>query len=87
MPTLISKGTFVSPSIYTKLSILGRLQDAIVSREMSSTTLMDALKSLCLLRSTLHAYNKGIAEVSSGHPLLHHFFFFFFIFEGNVMYF
>ncbi|XP_062154808.1 uncharacterized protein LOC133862909 isoform X1 [Alnus glutinosa] len=40
-----------------------RLQDAIVSREMSSTTLMDALRSLCLLRSTLHAYNKGIAEV------------------------
>lgn len=40
-----------------------RLQDSIVSREIPRTTLMDALRSLCILRSTLHAYNKDIAKV------------------------
>ncbi|KAI4306992.1 hypothetical protein L6164_030226 [Bauhinia variegata] len=39
-----------------------RLQDAIVSKELSKTTISDALKSLHLLRSKLHAYNRRIAE-------------------------
>ncbi|XP_057949384.1 uncharacterized protein LOC131144640 isoform X2 [Malania oleifera] len=39
-----------------------RLQDAIVLKEISSTTLSEALRSLALLRSTLHAFNKRIAE-------------------------
>ncbi|XP_038694879.1 SET and MYND domain-containing protein 4 isoform X2 [Tripterygium wilfordii] len=38
------------------------LQDALISREISHTTLADASKSLVKLRSILHAYNKGIAE-------------------------
>uniref|UniRef100_A0A5B7BBN2 Putative SET and MYND domain-containing protein 4 isoform X1 n=1 Tax=Davidia involucrata TaxID=16924 RepID=A0A5B7BBN2_DAVIN len=40
-----------------------RLQDAIVSNEVQANTLSDALRSLDLLRSTLHAYHKKIAEV------------------------
>ncbi|KAF7816585.1 SET and MYND domain-containing protein 4 [Senna tora] len=39
-----------------------RLQDSIISKEISNTTISDALESLCLLRSNLHAYNKRIAE-------------------------
>ncbi|KAK8651453.1 hypothetical protein V6N13_141054 [Hibiscus sabdariffa] len=41
---------------------LRRLQDSIASKDMCSTRLPDALRSLGLLRSTLHAYNKSIAE-------------------------
>ncbi|XP_022749266.1 uncharacterized protein LOC111298827 [Durio zibethinus] len=41
---------------------LRRLQDSIASKDICSTRLSDALRSLGLLRSTLHAYNKGIAE-------------------------
>ncbi|XP_057482812.1 uncharacterized protein LOC130769627 isoform X1 [Actinidia eriantha] len=40
-----------------------RLQDAIVVNEVRTNTLSDALIALDLLRSTLHAYNKKIAEV------------------------
>ncbi|XP_052180260.1 uncharacterized protein LOC127793547 isoform X2 [Diospyros lotus] len=40
-----------------------RLQDAIVANEVQTSTLSDALKSLDMLRLTLHAYNKKIAEV------------------------
>lgn len=36
----------------------------MISREISNTTISDALKYLHLLRSNLHAYNKRIAEVS-----------------------
>ncbi|GLT28065.1 hypothetical protein SLA2020_030220 [Shorea laevis] len=39
-----------------------RLQDSTVSREIDTATISDALRSLGLLRSTLHAYNKGVAE-------------------------
>ncbi|XP_040965794.1 SET and MYND domain-containing protein 4 isoform X3 [Gossypium hirsutum] len=39
-----------------------RLQDSIASKDTCSTNLPDALRSLGLLRSILHAYNKGIAE-------------------------
>lgn len=49
---------------------LDRLQDAIVSQDVSSTVLLDALSSLGLLRSTFFAYNRSIAEVRSDHPLL-----------------
>nr|KJB78626.1 hypothetical protein B456_013G010300 [Gossypium raimondii] len=41
-----------------------RLQDSIASKDTCSTNLPGALRSLGLLRSILHAYNKGIAEVS-----------------------
>ncbi|XWS65654.1 hypothetical protein CRYUN_Cryun05aG0132200 [Craigia yunnanensis] len=41
---------------------LRRLQDSIASKDICSTRLSDALRSLGLLRSILHAYNKGIAE-------------------------
>ncbi|XP_061356654.1 histone-lysine N-methyltransferase ASHR1 isoform X2 [Gastrolobium bilobum] len=44
------------------LITIKRLQDAILSREISNTTISDALRSLRLLRSNLHAYNKLIAE-------------------------
>lgn len=43
---------------------LCRLKDAIVSNEVSTDTLSYAFGCLDLLRSTLHAYNKKIAEVS-----------------------
>ncbi|CAN6705423.1 unnamed protein product [Malus baccata var. baccata] len=39
-----------------------RLRDAIVSQDVSSTVLLDALSSLGLLRSTFFAYNRSIAE-------------------------
>ncbi|XP_012463165.1 uncharacterized protein LOC105782757 isoform X3 [Gossypium raimondii] len=39
-----------------------RLQDSIASKDTCSTNLPGALRSLGLLRSILHAYNKGIAE-------------------------
>ncbi|KAJ0045831.1 hypothetical protein Pint_05246 [Pistacia integerrima] len=39
-----------------------RLEDSIVSREISSTIVLDALRSLHLLRTILHAYNKAIAK-------------------------
>ncbi|KAK7317049.1 hypothetical protein RJT34_00961 [Clitoria ternatea] len=38
------------------------LQDAILSKEISNIAISDALKSLHLLRSNLHAYNRLIAE-------------------------
>lgn len=41
---------------------ISRLQEAIVSKEVPATTFSDALRSLDLLKLTLHAYNKGIAE-------------------------
>ncbi|XP_035548434.1 uncharacterized protein LOC109000918 isoform X10 [Juglans regia] len=40
-----------------------RLKDTMVSGEISTTVLTAALNSLCLLRSTLHAYNKRISEL------------------------
>ncbi|PON71106.1 N-terminal acetyltransferase A, auxiliary subunit [Parasponia andersonii] len=40
-----------------------RLQDALVSEDISSSKLSDASRSLDLLKSTLHAYNRSIAEV------------------------
>ncbi|KAF1865656.1 hypothetical protein Lal_00005033 [Lupinus albus] len=40
-----------------------RLQDAILSKEISNTIVTEASKFLHLLRSNLHAYNKLIAEV------------------------
>ncbi|KAI8031024.1 hypothetical protein LOK49_LG01G01123 [Camellia lanceoleosa] len=39
------------------------LKDAIIANEVGPNTLSDALVSFDLLRSTLHAYNKNIAEV------------------------
>ncbi|KAH9733723.1 tetratricopeptide repeat (TPR)-like superfamily protein [Citrus sinensis] len=39
-----------------------RLQDAIISKEISRAVLLDASRFLGLLRSILHAYNKSIAE-------------------------
>ncbi|KAL6131750.1 hypothetical protein ACLB2K_070123 [Fragaria x ananassa] len=39
-----------------------RLQNSIDSKTMSRTTLLGALSSLGVLRSTLHAYNRKIAE-------------------------
>ncbi|GMP23769.1 hypothetical protein CsSME_00001246 [Camellia sinensis var. sinensis] len=39
------------------------LQDAIIANEVGPNTLSDALVSFDLLRSTLHAYNKNIAEL------------------------
>ncbi|KAK2444714.1 SET and MYND domain-containing protein [Trifolium repens] len=44
------------------LICIKRLQDAILSKEITSTSISDALRSLHLLRSNLHAYNKVIAE-------------------------
>ncbi|XP_058786654.1 uncharacterized protein LOC131661214 [Vicia villosa] len=44
------------------LICIKRLQDAILSKEISNTFISDALRSLHLLRSNLHAYNKVIAE-------------------------
>ncbi|XP_023520332.1 SET and MYND domain-containing protein 4 isoform X3 [Cucurbita pepo subsp. pepo] len=39
-----------------------RLQQEINSNRVSETTVSDALRALCSLKSTLHAYNKRIAE-------------------------
>ncbi|XP_010278902.1 PREDICTED: SET and MYND domain-containing protein 4 isoform X2 [Nelumbo nucifera] len=39
-----------------------RLHNAINSMEVATNTLTDALESLYILRSTLHAYNKDMAE-------------------------
>ncbi|KAL2339512.1 hypothetical protein Fmac_007452 [Flemingia macrophylla] len=44
------------------LICIKRLQDAILSKEISSITVSDALRSLQLLRLYLHPYNKLIAE-------------------------
>ncbi|XP_057743124.1 uncharacterized protein LOC130961323 [Arachis stenosperma] len=44
------------------LIFIKRLQDAILSKEILNTTIADALRSLRLLRSNLHAYNRLIAE-------------------------
>ncbi|KAL9312758.1 hypothetical protein ACSQ67_018210 [Phaseolus vulgaris] len=44
------------------LICIKRLQDAILSKEISSITISDALISLQSLRLNLHAYNKLIAE-------------------------
>ncbi|KAJ8773933.1 hypothetical protein K2173_009364 [Erythroxylum novogranatense] len=41
-----------------------RLQDAMLSKEISSSVLSDALRALAVLRSVLNGYNKCIAEVS-----------------------
>lgn len=52
-------------TVYRLICGNDRLQDAILSKEISNTSISDALRSLHLLRSNLHAYNKVIAEVSS----------------------
>ncbi|KAK7410797.1 hypothetical protein VNO78_01894 [Psophocarpus tetragonolobus] len=44
------------------LICIKRLQDAILSKEISRISISDALRSLRLLRLNLHAYNKLIAE-------------------------
>ncbi|RDX69422.1 Histone-lysine N-methyltransferase ASHR1, partial [Mucuna pruriens] len=44
------------------LICIKRLQDSILSKEISSITISNALRSLHLLRLNLHAYNKIIAE-------------------------
>ncbi|MBA0782366.1 hypothetical protein Gotri_000258 [Gossypium trilobum] len=54
-----TRSTYVLP---IACSLLDRLQDSIASKDTCSTNLPDALRSLGLLRSILHAYNKGIAE-------------------------
>ncbi|XP_037497249.1 SET and MYND domain-containing protein 4 isoform X3 [Jatropha curcas] len=41
-----------------------RLQDAVVSKEISTAILSDALRALGTLRSILHIYNKRIAEAN-----------------------
>ncbi|KAJ6708519.1 TETRATRICOPEPTIDE REPEAT (TPR)-LIKE SUPERFAMILY PROTEIN [Salix viminalis] len=43
-------------------SYIKRLQEAIISKYISGTTLLDASRALGILRSTLHAYNKSVAE-------------------------
>lgn len=55
---------YSSHSLYTRYSILDRLQDAIFLKEISSAVLLDASRSLGQLRSIFHAYSKSIAEVS-----------------------
>ncbi|XP_021900001.1 SET and MYND domain-containing protein 4 isoform X3 [Carica papaya] len=45
------------------LIYIERLQDSVLSCEISVTTLSDALRSLDVLKSVLHACSKGIAEV------------------------
>ncbi|CAL0327536.1 unnamed protein product [Lupinus luteus] len=50
-------------AVYKALICIKRLQDAILSKEISNTTITEASKFLHLLRSNLHAYNKLIAEV------------------------
>ncbi|MED6193508.1 hypothetical protein PIB30_020121 [Stylosanthes scabra] len=52
-----------SAAVDKALIFIKRLLDAILSKEISNTTIADALKSLHWLRSNLHAYNKLIAEV------------------------
>ncbi|KAG5148355.1 hypothetical protein AAZX31_06G133300 [Glycine max] len=44
------------------LACITRLQDAILSQQISSIIISDALRSLKLLRLNLHAYNKLTAE-------------------------
>ena len=51
-------------------SFVDRLQEAIISKDITGTTLLDASRALGILRSTLHAYNKSVAEVSSSSLLL-----------------
>lgn len=64
---------FILLTVFTEeYSILDRLQDAIISKEISRAVLLDASRFLGLLRSILHAYNKSIAEVSSKVPSLIH---------------
>lgn len=64
---------FILLTVFTEeYSILDRLQDAIISKEISRAVLLDASRFLGLLRSILHAYNKRIAEVSSKVPSLIH---------------
>ncbi|XP_034912260.1 uncharacterized protein [Populus alba] len=43
-------------------SYIKRLQEAIISKDITGTTLLDASRALGILRSTLHAYNKSVAE-------------------------
>ncbi|XP_043706247.1 SET and MYND domain-containing protein 4 isoform X2 [Telopea speciosissima] len=52
-----SHATAKQARIYVK-----RLRDAIDSKQVSINVLSDALQSLDLLRSTIHSYNKEIAE-------------------------
>ncbi|KAJ4971185.1 hypothetical protein NE237_004284 [Protea cynaroides] len=52
-----SHATAKQARIYIK-----RLRDAIYSNQVSINALSDALQSLDMLRSTMHAYNKEIAE-------------------------
>lgn len=59
-----------TPHTSLDCSFLDRLQNSIDSKTMSRTTLLGALSSLGVLRSTLHAYNRKIAEVNFKHNLL-----------------
>ncbi|KAL6291260.1 hypothetical protein ACE6H2_008770 [Prunus campanulata] len=60
---LLIKTTESSSAAANKAWItIRRLQDAIVSKDVSSTILVDALSSLGVLRSIFHAYNRSIAE-------------------------
>lgn len=53
-----SKATIVKAEM-----CVSRLQEAIASNEVPTTVLLDALKSIDILRMHLHPYNKRIAEV------------------------
>ncbi|KAL5569695.1 hypothetical protein UlMin_026270 [Ulmus minor] len=50
-------------AVDTAWNNIKRLEEAIVSEEVSSSTLSNASRSLGLLKSILHAYNRRIAEV------------------------
>ncbi|XP_016649810.1 PREDICTED: 8-amino-7-oxononanoate synthase-like [Prunus mume] len=56
--------TYPTTSPLATWSLIFRLQDAIVSKDVSSTILVGALSSLGVLRSTFHAYNRSISEES-----------------------
>lgn len=51
---------------------LYRLQQEINLNRVSETTVSDALRALFSLKSTLHAYNRRIAEVSSCFHIKHY---------------
>lgn len=50
--------------IYSFSLPFNRLQDKLILKKVSTTVLSDALKSLTLLKSVMHAYSKDIAQVS-----------------------
>lgn len=53
------------------LTNLHRLQQEINLNRVSETTVSDALRALVSLKSTLHEYNRRIAEVSSCFHIKH----------------